>query len=69
MEYVLSLAILILALAMVLGKPLQITVTHQVSTPPQVIPPMPEEDPDDGVRQEISKAMQEMMGVFADDDR
>ena len=72
MTIVLTVALLLIAGAMLLGKPLQITIHHKYDQPPVPVQPEQPEENDEQDKpvsmDNVIKALNDIMGVNTDED-
>ena len=72
MTIILTVALLLIAGAMLLGKPLQITIYHKLDQPPVPVQPEQPEENDDQDKpvslDNVIKALNDIMGVTTDGD-
>lgn len=72
MTIILTVALLLIAGAMLLGKPLQITIYHKYDQPPAPVQPEQPEENDEQDKpvsmDNVIKALNDIMGVNTDED-
>jgi hypothetical protein len=69
-DYIILVLLFVLALCVMLQKPLHVVITHRIKDD-NPKPDLPAVDPavEQTARIEVSKAIQEALGVFSDDDK